>query len=166
MDFYQVDVIDMTTQPDGDFSYIIHARDLFSDYSWGFAVTSRSIKEVAKHLLHIFSLFGPCGILQSDEGKEFVQSVVKELSIYWKDIPIIIGRGPNGHLRPVDRDKTDFITTLEKWMEFNGPSWSQGLPHVICKKILVDYAIVTLWSLLNPSGLCSFLIWGDKKKLK
>ena len=55
-------------------------RDHFSKFSWAYLLVSKRASEVAEKLVDIFSLFGPPKILQSDNGKEFVATVIKELA--------------------------------------------------------------------------------------
>ncbi|CAF4559174.1 unnamed protein product, partial [Didymodactylos carnosus] len=67
----QIALIDLRTRPDGEFKWILHARDHFSKFSWGYALQTKEAKNVAEHLTSLFYQFGPCKILQSDNGKEF-----------------------------------------------------------------------------------------------
>ena len=56
----QMDLIDMGMRPDGEFKWILHCRDHFMKYSWGFALPSKEARYVAENLLGIFFQFGPC----------------------------------------------------------------------------------------------------------
>ena len=67
----QMDLIDFSSRPDGDFKYILHLRDHFTKFSWAFALTSKRAEEVAGHLIETFCNFGAPKILQSDNGKIF-----------------------------------------------------------------------------------------------
>ena len=40
--------------------------------------------EVAKEVLDIFCIFGAPSIIQSDNGREFSNSIIEELSLMWK----------------------------------------------------------------------------------
>ncbi len=53
---------------------------------------NKTAAEVAWHLLEIFLTFGAPAILQSDNGKEFVASVITELKQLWPDLKIVHGR--------------------------------------------------------------------------
>ena len=88
----QVDLIDMSSRSDQDFKWIFHMRDHFSKFSWAYPLVSKRASRVAERLVDIFSLFGPPKILQSDNGKEFVATVIKELANVWKGLIIINGR--------------------------------------------------------------------------
>ncbi|XP_070203512.1 KRAB-A domain-containing protein 2-like [Littorina saxatilis] len=87
----QMDLIDMRTRPDGDFSWIIHLRDHYSKFSWVHPMTSKRAVEVAENVLKTFYLFGAPKILQSDNGKEFVAGVILELVKIWEGMIIING---------------------------------------------------------------------------
>ena len=63
-----------------------------SKFSWPYPLVSKRASEVAEKLVDIFSLFGPPKILQSDNGKEFVATLIKELANVWKGLIIINGR--------------------------------------------------------------------------
>ena len=55
-------------------------------------VTSKRAPEITYQLLDIFSIFGAPSILQSDNGREFVNSVITELSAMWDDLKIAHGK--------------------------------------------------------------------------
>ena len=53
----------MRTRPDADYKWIAHAKDHFTRYSWACPLTNKEAPT----------------ILQSDNGKEFVASIIKEI---------------------------------------------------------------------------------------
>ena len=56
------------------------------------AVKSNRAPEIAYQLLDIFSMFGAPSILQSDDGWEFVNSVVTGLSVMWVGLELVHGK--------------------------------------------------------------------------
>ncbi|CAF4301859.1 unnamed protein product, partial [Rotaria magnacalcarata] len=68
--------------PDKDFQWILRCHDHYSKYSWGYALISKEVQHIADHLLTLFNQFEPCKILQSDNGREFTVSVIKNLKIF------------------------------------------------------------------------------------
>ncbi|CAF4085336.1 unnamed protein product [Rotaria sp. Silwood2] len=64
----QIDLIDFRTRPDKEFQWILHCRDHYSKCSWGYPLVSKEAQRVADHLSTLFYQFGPCKILQSDNG--------------------------------------------------------------------------------------------------
>jgi hypothetical protein len=67
----QIDLIDFTNQPDGEWNWILHIVDHWSKFNAAYAMKSKQSKEVAYWLAHFMSLFGPSQILQCDNGTEF-----------------------------------------------------------------------------------------------
>ena len=128
----QVDLIDMTSHPDENFKWILHARDHFTKYSWTFPLTSKKADEVAEKLIEMFCSFGPAKILQSDNGKEFVAKVVTEISNLWPGLVIIHGRPRHPQSQGcVERGNGDLQLKLGKWIdEHDDQGWSRGLKFV------------------------------------
>ncbi|CAF1583895.1 unnamed protein product, partial [Didymodactylos carnosus] len=80
----QIDLVDMRSRPDAVsndviYSWILHCKDHFSKYTWAVALKAKSAEEVVLHLRTIFFTFGPCRILHSDNGKEFVNSKLQSI---------------------------------------------------------------------------------------
>ena len=85
----QVDLIDMQSQPDGDLKWILVYQDHLTKFVQLRPVTSKRAPEIAYQLLDIFSIFEAPSILQSDNGREFVSSVITELSAMWDGLKIV-----------------------------------------------------------------------------
>ena len=127
----QVDLIDMSSQPDGDYKWILHARDHFSKYSWIFPLTSKRAAEVAEKLTTLFCMFGPPKILQSDNGREFVASVINNITTLWPGLLIIHGSPRRPQTQGcVERGNGDLQTKLGKWLDEHGGTWSAALQFV------------------------------------
>ena len=58
----QIDLIDMSTTPDGVYKWILHIVDHFSKFSSSFALKSKHAIEVAEKLALWIGLFGPSHI--------------------------------------------------------------------------------------------------------
>ena len=76
----QVDLTDMRSQSDGDLKWIPVYQDQLTKFVQLRPVTSKREPEIAYQLLDIFRIFGSPIILQSDNGREFVNSVIIEVS--------------------------------------------------------------------------------------
>ena len=55
-------------------------------------VTSKHAPKIAYQFLDIFSIFGAPSILQSDNGRKFVNSIITELSAQWDGLKIVHGK--------------------------------------------------------------------------
>ena len=53
------------------------------------ALKSKRTEEVAYHLVNIFTLLGAPSILQSDNGREFVNNIVNNLKELWPALKIV-----------------------------------------------------------------------------
>jgi hypothetical protein len=53
---------------------------------------SKLASEVGFQLLDIFLLFGAPHILQSDNGREFTENIIKELKDMWPDCTLVHGK--------------------------------------------------------------------------
>ncbi|XP_068235798.1 KRAB-A domain-containing protein 2-like [Palaemon carinicauda] len=128
----QIDLINFQTFPDGDYKYIMTFVNHFSKFCVLRPLTTKRAEEVAANLLDIFLTFGAPAILQSDNGREFVNAVIAELSTLWPELKLVTGRprhpqsqGAVERLNGVIQDK------LAIWMqENNSKKWSVGLKFV------------------------------------
>jgi hypothetical protein len=125
----QIDLVDMRTRPDGELKWILHCRDHFTKYSWGYAVPSKEARHVAENLLSLFYQFGPCKILQSDNGKEFTAQVIKDLKKLWPGLIILNGRPRHPQSQGlVERGNSTLCDILGKLMhDRNTSHWTSCL---------------------------------------
>ena len=90
-------------------------------------VTSKCAPEIGFQLLDIFSIFGAPSILQSDNGREFVNSVITELSAMWNGLKIVHGK-PSQSQGSVERTNKDIEYMLVTWLQSNSTThWGDGL---------------------------------------
>ena len=115
--------------PDGEYRYILHARDHFTRYSWGYPLKSKSSIEVAANLFDLFTTFGTPTILQTDNGKEFTSQVIRELVELWPGTKIINGRPRHPQSQGlVERGNRELKNKLSKWMiDSQRTDWSFAL---------------------------------------
>ena len=73
---YQVDLIDMQSQSDGEYRFILNYQDHLTKYVILRPLKTKTADEVASHVVDIFCMRAPT-VLQSDNGREFSNKVVK-----------------------------------------------------------------------------------------
>ena len=106
----QVELIDMQSQPDGDLKWVLVYQDHLTKFVQLRPVTSKRAPEIAYQLPDIFSIFGAPSILQIDNGREFVNSVITELSAMWDGLKIVHGKP-----RHSQRATVKFNYSLGSW---------------------------------------------------
>lgn len=67
----QVDLIDMQSQRDGEYRFILNYQDHLTKFVCLRPLKTKTAEEVAYHLVDIFCDKGAPHILQSDNGREF-----------------------------------------------------------------------------------------------
>ena len=77
----------------GTKKWILHCVDHWSTFNFAYALEARSARIVAGILnMHIFPYFGIPRILQSDNGREFVNEVLSEMLKLWhSNIQLVSG---------------------------------------------------------------------------
>lgn len=125
----QADLIDMQSNPDGEYTFIMHYQDLHTKLSFLWSLKSKRPKEVAYALLDIFTIIGAPSVLQSDNGREFSSQIVSELSSIWLELKIV-------HRKPQTCQSQSFTEqangNIQKqifsWMQTNNSShWATFL---------------------------------------
>ena len=100
-------------------------------------LTSKRAEEIAHNLLDIYTTFGAPVILHSDNGREFVNSIITELHSMWSDVKIVHGKPRHsqsqGSIERANRDVEDMLAT---WMaQNNTKDWPNGLKFIQFQKI-------------------------------
>ena len=79
----QMDLIDMRSRPDQIegkiFKWILQLKDHFTKFCWAQPLQTKEASEVHFVVRNIFFNFGPPRILQSDNGREFVNDLMNSL---------------------------------------------------------------------------------------
>ena len=80
----QIDLTDMRHKPDGEYNYIAHYMDHWSKYHVIWPLKRKTADEVLAGLNErVFPYLGLPRILHSDNGREFVNKVVRGLLQDW-----------------------------------------------------------------------------------
>ncbi|XP_072398311.1 KRAB-A domain-containing protein 2-like [Diabrotica undecimpunctata] len=85
----QVNLIDMQSQADGDYKFIMVYQDHLSKFVQLRALKTKRAEEVAYHLLEVFTIFGVPHILHSDNGREFANKIIEEVCSMWDELKIV-----------------------------------------------------------------------------
>nr|CAD2201266.1 unnamed protein product [Meloidogyne enterolobii] len=76
---YQVDFIDMESQRDGLYSWILVVQDQFTKFVHLRALQNKDSRSIAFLLEEIFAQFGPPQVLQTGNGREFENEHIHSL---------------------------------------------------------------------------------------
>ena len=86
---------------------------------------------VAEELLPIFLIQGCPTIIQSDNGREFCNNVIKELLTLWPEAKIVHGRPRHPQSQgSMKRGNQDIENLLAKYMRGKGPNRPKALPFI------------------------------------
>ncbi len=77
---FQIDLIDMRHLPDENYKWILHGIDHWSKFQFAYPLINKSAVDVAVALQkYVFPILGLPSILQSDNGREFVNKIIGEV---------------------------------------------------------------------------------------
>ena len=111
----QVDLIDRQSQADGENKWIFVYQDHLTKFVQLRPVTSKRAPEIAYQLLDVLSIFDVPNILQGDNGREFVNSIIDEHRSMLEGLKIVHGKPRNsqsqGSVERANRGIEDMLTT-------------------------------------------------------
>ncbi|XP_030758323.1 KRAB-A domain-containing protein 2-like [Sitophilus oryzae] len=129
----QFDLIDFQSRPDNEFHWLLHYEDHVTKFIFLRPLKTQSAEEVAKELIKIFLESGAPAILHSDNGTEFISTVISEIFTLWPSVKILCGK-------KIDRQKIkgdiedrhqDLVNMLKAWMyDHQSNNWSLGCHFV------------------------------------
>ena len=99
----------MQSAPDGEFKWIMHYQDHLTKFSYLRALPNKKASRVALELLKIFLMQGAPMILQSDNGSEFIASIIQDLKDLWPACNIVHGRARHPRDASVEK-RVVFVT--------------------------------------------------------
>lgn len=99
-------------------------------------VTSKRAPGNAYQLLDKFSIFSVPSILQSDNGREFVNSVIEQLCLMWQDLRVVHGKSRYWQNQgSVKKSNIDIKIKLKAWLRSNEAThWVDGHHFIPMKK--------------------------------
>ena len=166
-----VDLTDMQIQPDGDLKWILVYQDHVTKFVQLCPVKSKRAPEIAYQLLDIFSKFGTPSILQSDNGREFVNSVITELSETWVGLKLVHGKPRHSQskwsVQLANRDMEDMLNSTTHWD--NGLRFDQAMKNRADKQYSVNQweldwkhqtFLICNWRHIHWRGVGESSFWG------
>lgn len=128
----QLDLIDLQSVRYNGYNWVMQYQDHFCKFTVLRPLKTKRATEVASELLKVLCLIGPPHILQSDNGREFVNSVLLELKALWPEVVIVNGRPRHPQSQgSVERANQDVKEMLAAWCKDNGTKdWTAGLNFV------------------------------------
>ncbi|XP_050499952.1 KRAB-A domain-containing protein 2-like [Diabrotica virgifera virgifera] len=128
----QVDLIDFQSQPDGEYKFILVYQDHLTKFVVLRALKSKTADEVCENIIDIFTLLGAPTVLQSDNGREFVNKIINGLVDFWPNFKIVHGKPRHSQSQgSVERANQDVENMLTIWMhDHKSSNWSYGLKFI------------------------------------
>ena len=132
----QVDLIDMQSQADVDYKRILVYQDHLTKFVNIRPTKTKRAAEIAYILLDIFCTFDAPSVLQSDNGREFADSIINELSSMWDGLKIVHGKPRHSQSQgSVERANRDIEDMLLSWLAENSTTkWADGRRFVQTRK--------------------------------
>lgn len=140
----QVDLVDFQSSPDGPYKYLLHYQDHLTKFSILRPLQSKKATEVSRQLFSIFCIFGAPELLHSDNGREFVNSVVSNMVKSWPGCTQIHGRPRYPQSQgSVERANGDVCNMLRAVLaEWGTNEWARASEIVQWKKNTVFHRTI------------------------
>ena len=125
--------------PHDGFKWILHIVDHWSKFTFAFPLAQKSAKEVTSALEKwVFPFIGLPSIVQSDNGREFVNKLIEEVVASWPgSVQLVSGRPRHPQFQGLVEQAH---YTLERMLSAKiaecgskSPPWTRWLPHIVCK---------------------------------
>ena len=130
----------MRHMPDDEYYYIAHYMDHWSKFHIIWPLMKKSAIEVSMGLVtKVFPYIGVPKILQSDNGREFVNEIVKEVILAWPgQVTIINGRPRHSQSQGLVEKGNHLIemqlqSKRSEWKGSGNVPWADWLPRIQCK---------------------------------
>ena len=132
----QVDLIDMQSEPDGYYRFIMNYQTHLTKFTILRPLKSKTAEEVAYQLMDIFCVLGAPLILQSNNGREFANKIVQNLADMWSGMQLVHGKPRHSQSQgSVEKSNQYIRDVLVAWMSDNiTKTWSEGLRFIQIKK--------------------------------
>lgn len=128
----QIDLIDYQSHPDREFKFLMVYQDHLTKFVILRPLKRKTANEVVFHLMDIFTLFGAPVVLQSDNGREFCNNIIYELTQLWPNLKLVHGKPRHSQSQgSVERANQDVENMITTWMQDNNTDkWSDAVKFV------------------------------------
>ena len=126
-----VDLVFGLPETDEGYKGILIITEFLTKFPYAVAIKTKSAEEIASQLWNYFSIFGPTKIMLSDQGKEFMNSVVdKLLSNIGTEHTVTSPYHPqcNGMAEKLN---STLISTIRKHTDSDPLNWHKWLPYCL-----------------------------------
>ncbi|XP_008186966.1 KRAB-A domain-containing protein 2-like [Acyrthosiphon pisum] len=126
----------MQSQCYNDYRFILNYQDHLTKFVLLRSLKSKRAEEIAINVLDIYTTFGAPLILHSDNGREFVNSIITNLNEMWSDVKIVHGKPRHSQNQgSVERANRDIEAILAAWMtDNNSKDWPTTLKFIQFQK--------------------------------
>ena len=182
MDHVSIDCATLNCASDGE-TYILILIDYFTKFVWIRALSDKKMTTIAKTLWNIFSNFSLPRIIQSDNGSEFVNHLIKKLvaatnmdhrltTPYYPQANGSVERTVRTVLNSIKKQLQGCNTTWTKFVEITRFGLYSKISFLIDlntnfpaslsiseSKISISTSLLTSKKNLYPSGKCLTNLW-------
>ena len=129
----------MRHMPDDDQNWILHVVDHWSKFHFAIPLPYKTASAVTRALNHyIFPVVGLPSIIQSDNGREFVNRLIEEVISTWPgQVQLVHGRPRHpqsqGLVEQAHYSLERMIAAKSIETGDKHPPWTEWLPFIVCK---------------------------------
>ena len=148
-DHIQIDLVGPIQESEEEFNYIFTIIDVLSGFTILRPLKTKSESEVTEALWSVFCEYGFPKIVQSDQGKEFLNKVLQGLlKVYGVEQRNITAYHPKAD-GLVERKNREIGRALKKYMEGSTQNWQSWLP-------LIQFSLNS--KILERTGTAPFIL--------
>jgi transposase InsO family protein len=159
LDRVYMDLMDFTSQPDGEYKWVLQLKDHFSRMIWLFPLKNKGSAEVAIALRSFFAWCGQPRRFYSDNGTEFAGEVEDAVRYRTPAIQIIHGRP----YHPQTQGSIEVANKTFK-LRLGALRAERGLPHQWVKLLPELQEVTNITSNQQlPRHMTPFEVWFGRK---
>ena len=129
----QVDLIDLSFKEFNGMRFVMHYKDLSTNFSHFRALSLVANREVAVKLLEIFLVFGAPAIIQSNLGRAFCGELISEVKKLLPNCAFVHGNVTDK--QSMENENEELKNLIDNWLVKNGTrDWPLALNYIQTKK--------------------------------